>query len=72
MKEECLICQAPLEYLTQDEAMTCAICGKTEPSKTRCVKGHYVCSDCTLRGWTPSSVSASGRPPGTPSPSSKR
>ena len=50
MKEECLICQAPLEYLTQDEPMTCAICGKTEPSKTRCVKGHYVCTDCHTQG----------------------
>ena len=53
MKEECLICQAPLEYLTQDEPMTCAICGKTEPSKPRCVKGHYVCSDCHTQGLDP-------------------
>ena len=39
--EGCLICQAPLEYLTQDEVMECAICHKKEPSKARCVKGHY-------------------------------
>ena len=44
--EECLICKAPLEYLVQDQIMTCAICHKQEPSKTRCVRGHYVCSDC--------------------------
>ena len=50
MKEECLICKAPLEYLRQDEKMVCAICGKAEPSKTRCVKGHYVCSDCHTQG----------------------
>ena len=50
MKEECLICKVPLEYLTQDEVMECAICGKTEPSKTRCVNGHYVCSECHTRG----------------------
>lgn len=50
MKEECLICKAPLTYLQQDEAMECAICGKKEPSKTRCVNGHYVCSDCHTRG----------------------
>ena len=50
MKEECLICKAPLEYLTQDEPMECAVCGKREPSKTRCVKGHYVCSDCHTQG----------------------
>ena len=50
MKEECLICKAPLEYLTHDERMQCAICGKTEPSKTRCVRGHFVCSECHTRG----------------------
>ena len=50
MKEECLICKAPLEYLTQDETMECAICHKQEASKTRCVEGHYVCSDCHTQG----------------------
>ena len=48
--EECLICKAPLEYLVQDELMECAICHKKEPSKTRCVGGHYVCSDCHTQG----------------------
>ena len=50
MKEECLICKAPLEYLTQDETMECAICHKRESSKTRCVEGHYVCSECHTQG----------------------
>ena len=50
MKEECLICKAPLEYLIQDELMECAICHKQELSKTRCVEGHYVCSDCHTQG----------------------
>lgn len=48
--EECLICGAPLEYLTQDETMECAVCHKQEASKTRCVNGHYVCSDCHTQG----------------------
>ena len=48
--EECLICKAPLEYLVQDEMMECAVCHKKEPSKTRCVNGHYVCSDCHTQG----------------------
>ena len=48
--EECLICKAPLEYLVEDELMECAICHKKEPSKTRCVKGHYVCGDCHTQG----------------------
>ena len=36
MHEECLICGAPLEYLDADVPMTCALCGKTENSKSRC------------------------------------
>lgn len=50
MKEECLICGAPLEYLQKDELMECVLCHKTENSKTRCVKGHYVCNDCHTSG----------------------
>ena len=50
MYEECLICGAPLEYLSEDAPMTCALCGKTENSKTRCVAGHYVCSECHMSG----------------------
>ena len=44
MKDECLICKAPLEYLNEDSLMECAICHKKESSKTRCVNGHYVCN----------------------------
>ena len=50
MKDECLICKAPLEYLEKDELMECAVCHKKELSKTRCVKGHYVCNECHTRG----------------------
>ncbi len=50
MKEESLICKAPLEYLLQEQIMECAICHKQESSKTRCINGHYVCSDCHTRG----------------------
>lgn len=50
MRDECLICGAPLEYLFENEDMECAICRKKEPSKTRCVSGHYVCSDCHTQG----------------------
>ena len=48
--DECLICGAPLEYLSQDVIMECAICHKKEPSKTRCTKGHYVCDECHMSG----------------------
>ncbi len=50
MNNECLICASPLEYLLTDVQMECAVCHKKELSKTRCVKGHYVCSDCHTRG----------------------
>ncbi len=50
MREECLICKAPLEYLESDVLMECEICHKIEYSKTRCVNGHYVCNECHTRG----------------------
>lgn len=50
MKEECLICAAPLEYLEKDELMECALCHKKENSKTRCIEGHYVCNECHTNG----------------------
>ena len=50
MKEECIICKAPLEYLERDEMMECALCHKKELSKTRCVNGHYVCNECHMKG----------------------
>ena len=50
MKDECLICGAPLEYLETDEPMECAICHKRENSKTRCTNGHYVCNSCHTAG----------------------
>ena len=50
MKDEGLICKAPLEYLKTDTLMECAICHKVENSKTRCVNGHYVCNECHTAG----------------------
>ena len=47
MKEECLFCNAPLEYLEKDEPMECVICHKKENSKTRCVNSHVI-----PKGWT--------------------
>lgn len=50
MKDECLICGAPLKYLKNDEQMECAVCHKKENSNTTCEKGHYVCNDCHTQG----------------------
>ena len=46
MKDECLICGAPLTYLDKDVPVRFAICGKEETSKTLCQQGHYVCDAC--------------------------
>ena len=49
MKEECLICKAPLEYLETDVLMECEICHKKENSKTRCVS--QLPHPFILNGW---------------------
>lgn len=50
MNEECLICGAPLCYLEADEELECAVCHRRERSRTRCVRGHYVCDGCHSAG----------------------
>lgn len=50
MKDECLICSAPLTYLENDTEMECALCHKRENSKTACVNGHYICNECHSKG----------------------
>lgn len=50
MEAECLICKAPLEYLSSNVLMECAICHKKEYSKTRCINSHYVCNECHSQG----------------------
>ncbi len=50
MKNECLICGAPLKYSENDEQMECAVCHGKENSKTSCENGHYVCNECHTQG----------------------
>lgn len=50
VKNECVICGEPLEYLEKDIVMECVICHRKEYSKIRCSHGHYVCNDCHMRG----------------------
>ncbi len=50
MKDECLICGAPLKYSETEKQMECVLCGKKENSKTSCEKGHYVCDECHTKG----------------------
>lgn len=50
MREECLICKAPLEYLLDGIEMECVTCHKKKISSTRCVNGHFVCDECHTKG----------------------
>lgn len=50
MKDECLICGAPLKYTDSDTEAECAICRKKEGTKTVCENSHFVCNDCHTRG----------------------
>ncbi len=50
MKDECLICGAPLMYLEKDVEIECALCHKKQQSKTMCKQGHYVCDSCHTGG----------------------
>ena len=49
MKEDCLICHAPLVYLQEDEEMTCAICHEMRRTK-QCVSSHTDCNACHTQG----------------------
>lgn len=50
MKEECLLCHAPLEYLETEVLMECELCHKHQMSNSRCVNGHYICDECHTKG----------------------
>lgn len=50
MKDECLICGAPLIYLENDIEAECALCHKKEGTKAVCKNGHYVCDVCHTGG----------------------
>lgn len=49
-REGCLICGAPLVYLTEETLMECAVCHKKEAARARCGKGHYICGSCHTQG----------------------
>ncbi len=50
MKDECLICGAPLTYFENEVQGECALCHKKESTKALCKNGHYVCNDCHTSG----------------------
>ncbi len=45
----CLICGAPLVYLTALEEKACARCGSVKGANAVCEEGHFVCDACHVR-----------------------
>jgi MoaA/NifB/PqqE/SkfB family radical SAM enzyme/SAM-dependent methyltransferase len=43
---DCLVCGAPLEYLTEEQWLTCHYCGQSAAATARCQAGHFVCDQC--------------------------
>lgn len=50
MKEEWPDLQDAAVYRLQDEMMACAVRHRQELSKTCCINGHCVCSECHTKG----------------------
>jgi hypothetical protein len=42
----CLLCGAPLVYLTGLASQTCAVCGELKKGDARCGQGHFICDVC--------------------------
>ena len=45
-RRDCLVCGAPLEYLTEEEELRCHSCGRPRKANARCVRNHFVCDHC--------------------------
>lgn len=52
MDADCIICDAQVEYLSEDELLECVLCGKKENACMVCSNGHYVCNECHMKGVT--------------------
>ena len=56
MKEGCLLCKAPLEYLGKDELMECVICHKKTVRPDVSMDIMYA-MNAIRKGWIPLSIS---------------
>jgi SAM-dependent methyltransferase len=45
----CMLCGAPLTYLSEPKEIACAYCGKTSSANALCENGHFVCDTCHLK-----------------------
>ncbi len=42
----CMLCGAPLVYLSESTELTCVFCQRTFMANSICENGHFVCDDC--------------------------
>jgi hypothetical protein len=42
----CMVCGAPLRYLTGDQIHSCAYCERSLAANALCANGHFVCDHC--------------------------
>ncbi len=42
----CLVCSAPVHYLTEEVHQTCAFCGSRKAAQALCAQGHFICDAC--------------------------
>ncbi|MCG8568563.1 MAG: DUF5714 domain-containing protein, partial [Spirochaetes bacterium] len=45
-QNNCLICGAALQYLTELKKLKCEYCGLSFEANASCKKGHYICDGC--------------------------
>ncbi|MDY6987568.1 MAG: DUF5714 domain-containing protein [Thermodesulfobacteriota bacterium] len=49
MASGCMVCGAPITYLSEPKEIACAYCQKTFSANALCEKGHFVCDTCHLK-----------------------
>jgi len=45
----CMVCGAPITYLSEPKEIACAYCQKTFSANALCEEGHFVCDTCHLK-----------------------
>ena len=49
MASGCMVCGAPITYLSEPKEVACAYCEKTFSANALCERGHFVCDTCHLK-----------------------
>ncbi|MEN8140836.1 MAG: DUF5714 domain-containing protein [Thermodesulfobacteriota bacterium] len=46
LRDDCMVCGAPLTYLTREVEASCHYCGRQVAANGCCEEGHFVCDQC--------------------------